>query len=121
MDTFGLISDFLTAVKYTVTRRVRATLVKGRTIQGTATTFNILASVQPASGRDLQRLPEGRRTQETCVLFTTTLLQPGGQMAAKEADRVSIDGVSWEVQQVETWRHPTGPTYYRCILQSSQT
>lgn len=102
----------LSTGSYTVTRRAAATIDKGRDVPGRQTTLQISASVQPASGRDLLRLPEGRRATETQALFTTTLLLVGGQGSANEADLVSIEGRTWEVQNVQSW-----PGYCRAIVQ----
>jgi len=119
MDVVGLISDFATGT-YTVSRRTKALIVRGRAVPATATTFTAVASVQPASGRDLLRLPEGRRSEETRVIYTTTQLYPGTQAGAYEADQISINGISWEVQHVETWAESpeSEPTFYRCIAQA---
>lgn len=102
MDVAGLISSFSSGT-YTVTRRAAATITTGRAVAGATSSVTITASVQPASGRDLQRLPEGRRAIETLTLFTTTQLLVGGQGAANEADLVTIGGKVYEVQLVETW------------------
>ncbi len=75
-------------------------------------------SVQPAGGKDLLRLPEGRRTNETRVLFTTTQLYTGDQGQEFEADWVTIDGEYWEIQHCEDWVQSGGGTAYRCILQA---
>lgn len=117
MDASLLIERFLTG-SYTVTRRAAATITSGRAVAGAVTTLTIRASVQPASGRDLMRLEEGRRSNETRVVFTTTKLLVGEQGGANEADLVSIDGASWEVQHVETWPS-TIPNFYRVVLQAA--
>lgn len=97
---------------YQVTRRQRSKRVKGVAVQGLATTHDVFASVQPATGRDLMKLPEGRRSEETRVLYAIGDLQLGGQGASHESDRVSIDGETWEVQHIEKW-----PGYVRAIVQ----
>lgn len=118
MNIAALIASFLTGT-YTVTRRAAATYVLGNPVAGGTSTFTVQASVQPANGRDLLRLPEGRRSTESRVLYTTTQLLVGAQGAANESDLVAIDGKTWEVQLVETWSpFPlTNPGYYRCIVQ----
>ena len=124
MDAASLTLSF--GAPYVVTRR--AVLGAGFDAHGQplpptpSMTFSIIASVQPASGRDLLRLPEARRALETRVLFTVTQLLDGGQGAAFEADRVSIDGQDWEVQQVQRWLGTPGVdvAYWRCIVQARQ-
>lgn len=120
MDAFGLIADFATNGTYPVTRRPRGGYVNGVATTGITSTFSIQASVQPASGRDLERLPEGRRALSTTIIFTTTKLITGGQNSPNDADLVLIEGAPWEIQHVEQWaqQSETG-TYYRCIAQSA--
>lgn len=114
LDAAGLIDAFSTG-SYTVTRRTAATRLKGRPVAGATSTVTITAAVVPATGQDLQRVPEGRRDVETRVLFTATQLRTGAAGAAWEADLVQLEGLQWEVQHVETW--PGAPGFYRCIAQ----
>lgn len=118
MDLAALIASFATSTgSYTVTRRTKGGFVRGRAQSTTDTTLTITASVQPASGRDLLRLPEGRRMTETRVLFTTTLLLAGD--STREADLVTINGESWETQTCEQWIQAGAQgTGYRCIVQA---
>jgi hypothetical protein len=94
----GVIASFATGT-YVVTRRGPTTVGSdGRADLATSSTFSILASVQPMSGRELQRLPEGMRVAERRVLFTATTLQVVGA-----PDVVRVDGEDWEVESVENW------------------
>lgn len=129
MDSFDVLDSFTTGT-YTVTRRPRATVGGDGVFQpGAPTTFTIgdgtpfPASVQPASGRDLLRLPEGRRSIETRVVYTNFELQTGGQATAFEADRIEIEGDSWEVQQLAPWRpSPESDVgYVRAIIQAANS
>lgn len=117
MDLASLISSFSTGT-YTVTRRQADGFTRGIANPTIDSTFTINASVQPATGKDLLRLPEGRRTNETRVLFTTTQLYTGDQGQDYEADWVTIDGESWECQHVEDWVQAGGGVAYRCIVQA---
>lgn len=68
LDVADLVASFTTGT-YTVTRRVAATYTAGIATPGATSTFTIVAAVVPASGRDLLRLPEGRRSTETKTIY----------------------------------------------------
>lgn len=98
---------------YKVQRRAAGIYQKGRAVAGKVTELEIIAVVQPASGRDLLRLPEARRATETRRIDTTTQLVVGGEGSPTRADLIVIDGSSWEVQSVQAW-----PGYFRCLAQA---
>jgi hypothetical protein len=117
VDVASLIQRLSTG-SYTVTHRAAPTTDgHGRTVAGAATTETAVAAVYPASGRDLLRLPEGRRSTETRVVITTTALTTGAQ-GGVNADQVTLDGLLWEVQNCEPWQTPgaTG-TGYKALVQ----
>jgi hypothetical protein len=116
MDATALISSFSTGT-YTVSRRVASTYTKGNPVSAIPSTFTIDAAVIPATGKDLQRLPEGRRAIESKTVYTPTLLYTGGQGEANEADWISIDSANWEVQHVETWE--ADASFYVCVVQKA--
>jgi hypothetical protein len=120
VDVADLIDSFGTGT-YTVTRRPAPTLVNGRAVPGVPATFDITASVQPASGRDLLRLPEGQRSIETCVLFTATQLLVAVEGSGNISDVVEIDGRKWEIQNVARWDNPANASapYWKCIAQAA--
>ena len=71
-------------------RRKRETRENGKAYI-TATPFRIWATVAPASGRQLQRLPEADRTSAGIALYTNTEL-------IVEAQGFVADLVSWKNQ-----------------------
>lgn len=87
---------------YTVTRHAAGTRVQGRSVPGAVSTFSIIASVQPVTGRQLQDLPEGQRGTETIAIYTRTELKT--RSADSEPDLVDNEGVPFEVVRVERWR-----------------
>lgn len=104
MNIAALVSSFATGT-YTVTRRARNnTATRGVVNDGAETTLNARASVSPARGADLLKLPEGRRTAESKTIFTTTRLYCGEVAEAYEADRFLIDGALYELMHLEVWR-----------------
>lgn len=98
---------------YTVTRQTGGSYVNGIWTPGGSSTFSIVASIQPTSGEDLVRLPEGVRTRELVTVFTPTELQVKNAPAGTEADRIAYKGASYEVQTVEKWDEQGG--FYRAV------
>lgn len=87
-----------------VTARSGGAYSNGRWVSASPTTVSgIAASVQPASGRDLLRLPENRRNSETIKIFTRTPLSAGQTAIGREADRVTYLGNEYEVSHVASW------------------
>lgn len=87
----------------TVTRGASGTYTAGRLTPGETTTLTIAANVQPASGRDLLRLPEGLRTRETIAIWTAAELRTADEDAGTPADRVAYGGATYQVENVEGW------------------
>lgn len=67
------------------------------------TTFSIQASIQPVSGRDLLRLPEGLRTQQLVCIYTDTALQTALAPSGNQADVVAYKGQDFECQTILDW------------------
>lgn len=77
--------------------------------------FDIQASVQQATGRDLQRLPQGQRKEGGLVLFIPSddaTVRIADKAAGKLADRFSFRGDLYEIDHVEDW---TSEGYQRAI------
>lgn len=88
----------------TVTRRAAPTTDgHGRALQGATSTHSITANVQPATGRDLLRLPEGQRTREHIAIWTDGDLRTANEHAGTPADVVTWKGRTYEVQLIEPW------------------
>lgn len=89
----------------TVTRKRFAggAYVDGRWVAGASSELDIVASVQPASSRDLLRLPEGLRTRKTVAVITDDDLQTANESLNQVADRLEYLGEEWEVVSVDDW------------------
>lgn len=88
--------------EYVVTRRAPATTDgNGRTVPGAASTFSIVASVQPVSGHELEVLPEASHGREVKLVLTVTRIDIA--RADQAADVVTIDGDPWTVVMAEHW------------------
>lgn len=105
----GVIARFASGT-YTVTRKAAGTVSVGDYTPGATTTFSIVASVQPISGRELSVLPQGQRGEEVRVVYTLTELKT--RTPATEPDTISIGGETWEVFRTESWE-AFGATHYR--------
>jgi hypothetical protein len=98
---------------YSVTRAANAgTYVDGVFVPGSTSTLSIAASVQPVSGRELQRLPEGLRTRELLSLFTVDALLV--EAPGVRPDIITIRSETWQVERVE--RFAELGNYYHVIV-----
>ncbi len=98
---------------YTVTRRAANTLVKGRLVAGSDSTFSIDAVVVPVTGEALAKLPEAFHGKSVYTIMTKT--QIGNQNATVgKGDLVSIDGHDHTVESVSKWT-AFGQTTYSAI------
>ncbi len=95
-------SVFFPTGTYTVTRTERGELVKGRYTAGDTSTLEIVANLQDVTGAQLRDLPEGVRTEDVRVLFTTTELIAKSDTV--DPDIVTIDGEDWRVIRVKKAR-----------------
>ena len=94
-DLSGVIEDFATGT-YTVSRPSATTYdVNGRVAAPTFALSTFLGCVQPTTGADLKRLPEGLQTEEIKTVW--------GPFQFLVRDILSIDGETWEAQRVERW------------------
>ena len=86
----------------------------GRYVEGSITTDTLRGSLQPATGDDLQTLPEGDRTKRVRVLYTATALRSVDQDARTSADHVSVDSDWYEVREVKPYG--TTPLAHRRVI-----
>ena len=109
-------TTLLGTLSLTVTRYGAAgSFVRGVFSPDAPSTFSIIASVQPLTGRELQQLPELQRTSARMKLYTTTQLETARE--GSRADRVAYRGRELEVQVFEDWQgHQSGLPHYKYIL-----
>lgn len=95
-------------VDYEIIRRAPIARVLGRAIDaGDDRQLRSRGSFQPATPKDMQRLPEGQRMDATVALFTSCDLITGDAPSSRP-DRVIPCGsvynrVEFEIQSVEQW------------------
>lgn len=98
----------------TATPRTTGTLVDGIYTETASTPFTIQASVQPASARDLQLLPEGRRLSKTYRLYTDTSLH--SLSTSQNPDRVTLEDGEYEVVTKDPWHNAVVPHYKYLVV-----
>jgi hypothetical protein len=84
--------------------RSSASLIKGRwsnEVGGTAT--NIVSSWQPASQRDIQSLPEGRRNNSVFKFYSNVQLE--SSLSGKNPDHVQVAGITYEIIAHAPWQN----------------
>jgi hypothetical protein len=92
-------------------RPAAGTRVDGHWVEGTRTSSNIRASVQPLRPEEMSLLPEGRRNSEAFRLYTATRLQAAKESTGVNADYVVIDGADYEVMSCVRWQNKVIPHY----------
>lgn len=77
----------------------------GDWVEGADSDFNISASVQPLTGREMEMLPEARRDSQSYKLYSDTQLLTADTSQTKNADIVTIDNEKFEVFSDEPWQN----------------
>lgn len=94
----------------TFTRPTAPTYSGGKPTPGTPTTFDARVVIQPPSGNDLQRLPEGRLAAEVRAVWATVEL--------RVKDRFSHGGVGWEIET--TFDRSLDGEFYKALARKVQ-
>lgn len=112
MDLSSVVLSFQNAT-LSVERSPRATYESGDPVVDSdeVETLSAPATVQPATGRDLKRVPEGLRTEDGIVAFTAVELLTAS--ATNEPDLVTYRGEVYQVAKVERW--DDSGAYWRSI------
>lgn len=115
LNATAIIRRLATHTNLVGTHRAAASLAGGIAVPGATTTFTIdYAVVAPTPGKELQRLPELRRAQESKTIYTAGAVLVGSQAGTSEADLVTIDGAVYEVSLASEWNAAAG--YYSAIV-----
>lgn len=89
------------AASYTVTRFAAGTRAKGVYTPGAGTAITRLMAVQPATGKEIDRLPEGARNRETLRCYSSEDLRAPEQGTSTGGDRFTYNGAVFEVVKVD--------------------
>jgi hypothetical protein len=105
------------AVRVITRRRYGAqTNVGGRQSLGSYTDTAIRASVYPASGKDLESLPEGERTRSVQIADCLSEIYTAEPGSLTTSDRLIIGGVTYIARNVQDWpRVGSIPQHWRTV------
>ena len=99
--------------------RLTGSLVDGYWVTSSEAEIAITASIQPATGKDLQNLEQGRRNGAVYAIFTDTAIQLSeqavGATPATKADQLVISGIRHEAVHVEAWQNGV-INHYRALF-----
>lgn len=105
---------------YVVTRRSGGTWSSGKWTPGAPSTFNLRASIQPATGmqrvvggKDMRTEVDGQHVDDVRIVFTERELYV--RRNDREPDKVTFDGDTWTVFRIEPWDH-SGVKYWRAVI-----
>lgn len=100
-----ILGAFTTGAVVSIERREPDTYgADGVLVPGALTSIPLTGAVHmPAGPRELQRLPEGRRSRESRTVFSPVVLLSADEVTGRNADHVTIDGRAFEVAAVENW------------------
>ena len=88
----------------TISRYSAGSYVNGRWQgDGSPTTVDRVASVQPGNGKDLEQLPEGDRTKEVIKVYVDYELRSADQGNGIEPDQILDRGETYEVKRVHSY------------------
>ena len=78
---------------------------KGRWVEGEETRTEFDGTWQPASGQDLQKLDEGKRSNEVYKCFAPVDIpfSVADSAEGKSGDRIEKDGIRYEVMLAAKW------------------
>jgi len=100
----------------TVTRTSSQTIgADGFLTSGSTTTFTVVGSLQPLSGKERNMLPEGCKDTATHKFYTTSELYTSDRLER-------TDGTKYEVLSVEEYQgYGIGMDHYKVILQQVES
>lgn len=117
LDVAFLTSDPDFATTFDVIRATKTVGNDGRAKLVQETIEGVIGSVQPASGLDLQRLPEGSNLRGSVAVWTEYRLTDGDRSETLAADQVDWNGHLYTVMTVEDFsQFGSGHIKAICVL-----
>jgi hypothetical protein len=93
----------------------------GRWVNGAQSSVVITACVQPASMKELMSLEEGDRTKESIGIWSTSEIRTANEATGLKADRVSFNGLYWQVRNVENYGITPDLHHYHAVAVREQS
>ncbi len=121
MGLRGAIASLAQGGPFTVTRTAEGDFGDDSVYtSGAQTTFTIVASIQPVTGRELQDrdLVDTQRGDEVCVVYTTTELRT--RKKDNDPDVITYRDEPWTVTKVEQF-DAFGETHYRAYIARTES
>jgi hypothetical protein len=110
--------ELLATGSYTITRvTAPTTTTNGIRNEPATATFEAVGAVFPANPRDLERLPEGLRNNETIAMITAVELR--GLLAGVEPDQILYSGELYQVQA--SFRYVPSGNFFKVLAQKVTT
>ncbi len=111
VKSFGKLRDFV--------RPGATTYVNGLAVDGPSSTFQLIAVVQPLTGKEVEALPEGRRTED---FIRVDVVLPGLKVddsddagLLRAADQLTDRSKLYEAWKFSDWAESAN--YQSCIFQ----
>jgi galactose-6-phosphate isomerase len=117
LDVSFLLDDSLFVDEFQLFKRQASVNQDGEGIMPDGKAVNCTGSVQPASQRDIERLPEALRNHEAIRIYTREVLSADEQ--GRYADVVVWRGSRWQVKAVDDWSN-YGDGYVKAICLMEQ-
>lgn len=103
MSLVGVIADFASGT-YTVTRAGAQTITDGMVTEAAGSTFDVVASIQPARGRALELLPpEARHVSAEYIALCLSEVRVDDVVSYKNQDWRVSNSKHWEEWGEEHW------------------
>lgn len=95
---------------HVVTRRSASSFdATGDFVEGASSQISISGSLQPVTGRMIEKMPEGLRDKASAVMYTASVLNSARDGNA--GDRISFGSDTYEVMGIIDWSDPVGGHY----------
>lgn len=115
----SLISSFFTGT-YNVTRKKTGSYQYGKYVPGEEETILIRGSLQPTNARELKIQEEGVRLKAYFNFYTDEPLFVIDTETLADSDKVLINGESYKVMSVESWKNVDLPYYLSVLVREAE-